>query len=99
MTISEHLKHSLKFLDISSNKKITVDKPLPLGSMTKLTFLNFTFYEKDFLQQHLPCVSINKKIGHIASPNEMYNPQDGLWEIKINQIQLFQDRQLKNVYL
>lgn len=96
-SISVHLKSSLEFLNISYTF-ISYPELLPLGSMLRLTFLNYDLpstNEKDFLNEHFPSLSINEKFGHIASPDETFNPQDGLWEIKMNQIQLFQDTQLK----
>jgi Leucine-rich repeat (LRR) protein len=96
-SISEHLKSSLEFLSISFNQ-IHIAYLFPLTSMTQLKFLDCDFQSEDeekTMKISLPSMSINEKIGYIGSPMEIYEPQDGLWEIKMGEIKLFQDTEMK----
>ena len=92
--ILHHLKQTLEELNVNDNK-INFENLIQLKSLPRLKILNclylHNFDEIDTLRKHLPHLIINRKTVSAAAPNSLLEPKFGLWEIKVNQLDLFQE--------
>jgi hypothetical protein len=92
--ILHHLKQTLEELNVNDNK-INFENLIQLKSLPRLKILNclylHNFDEIDTLRKHLPHLIINRKTVSAAAPNSMFEPKVGLWDIKVNQHDIFQE--------
>ena len=96
-TIIRHLPESLVNLDVSesdsqSDNFIEYLKLLELKSMSRLKVLNCYSLHSDeisSLRKQLPHLSVNSENLNIAQPKQTLISEDGFWEIKSKQVQLF----------
>ena len=92
--ILHHLKQTLEELNVNDNK-INFENLIQLKSLPRLKVLNclylHNFDEIDTLRKHLPHLIINRKTVSAAAPNSMFEPKVGLWDIKVNQHDIFQE--------
>ena len=92
--ILHHLKQTLEELNVNDNK-INSENLIQLKSLPRLKVLNclylHNFDEIETLRKHLPHLIINRKTVSAAAPNSMFEPKVGLWDIKVNQHDIFQE--------
>ena len=92
--ILHHLKQTLEELNVNDNK-INFENLIQLKSLPRLKVLNclylHNFDEIETLRKHLPHLIINRKTVSAAAPNSIFEPKFGLWDIKVNQLDLLQE--------
>ena len=95
--IIEHSSENLSKLDVSesdsqSDNFIEYVKLLELRSMKRLKVLNcFSLHSDEIssIRKQLPHLSVNSENLNIAQPKQQLKCEDGFWEIKSKQVQLF----------
>ena len=100
-SIIDNLKHSLEELELPLHTmilhKITPDKLLELKSMPNLRVLNCGVgmeNEIEILKNNMPHLTINSRELKIG-PEEIYDPNDGLWEIPQKPLEIFQKHECR----
>ena len=92
--ILHHLKQTLEELNVNDNK-INFENLIELKSLPRLKVLNclylHNFDEIETLRRQMPHLIINRKTVSAAAPNSIFEPKVGLWDIKVNQLDLFQE--------
>ena len=92
--ILHHLKQTLEELNVNDNK-INFENLIQLKSLPRLKVLNclylHNFDEIETLRRQMPHLIINRKTVSAAAPNSSFEPKVGLWDIKVNQLDLFQE--------
>ena len=96
-TICRHLSECLVKLDVSESESqsdnfIEYIKLLELKTMKKLQVLNCYSLHSDeisSLRKQLPHLRINAEILKIAHANQTFKCENGFWDIKAQQIQIF----------
>ena len=95
--IIRHLPNSLIKLDVSESESqsdnfIEYLKLQELKSISRLKVLNCYSLHSDeisSLRKQMPQLSINTEDLKIAQPNQCLSSDEGLWEVKVQQIQVF----------
>ena len=104
-SIIKHLYTTLEKLDLSYTKiqslqirqfDVLAWNPLesmnPLASMPRLGVLNFRDLDVivvNILSKRYPHLKINREYFHLANSDQTFQPREGFWEIKAQQLPLF----------
>ena len=96
-TLIEYASENLVRLGVDTYSNVEFFKILELKSMSKLKVLNFygedlSLDERQSMKKYLAHVSINREPIQIACSNQRFQPENGLWDKPVKQIEVFQKR-------